>query len=106
MDPACTKGSEEFQAAKCDVQFTFQGKLHKQCIRDQTPTVRIKMLEHFHFIYFYVLQALDQECNRFKKVKKIDSFRNELKRRNLNEIVILDNNGRLKTACYTEDAGM
>ena len=56
------------------------------------------------FIFF--VQSLDEECNRFKKVKKINSFRDELKRKNLDEIVILDNRGKLKTACYTEDAGM
>ena len=102
LDPACTKGSEEYQAAKCDVQFSFQGKLHKQCIRDVTPTVS-KLFLCF-FIFF--VQSLDEECNRFKKVKKINSFRDELKRKNLDEIVILDNRGKLKTACYTEDAGM
>ena len=105
LDPACTKGSEEYQAAKCDVQFSFQGKLHKQCIRDVTPTVR-PVFSTFSVFSIFFVQSSDEECNRFKKVKKINSFRDELKRKNLDEIVILDNRGKLKTACYTEDAGM
>jgi hypothetical protein len=48
VDPACTKGTQQFKEAKCPIKFEYEGTSHSTCIKDKlTPTELDENCQHF-----------------------------------------------------------